>query len=174
MWVKKNMTIYQTYILAFIVENKPGVLYKISNMFRRRSFNIESLTVGPTENEDFARMTITVKGNENMMEQLTKQTNKLMEVINVTVLNKKNTVMREIALIKIFTVDSKTRSDIIQYVDIFRGHIIDVSPESVIVEMTGESNKIDAFIELSRPFGIKELARTGVTALKRGIVENKK
>jgi acetolactate synthase-1/3 small subunit len=97
-----------------------------------------------------------------------------MEVIKVTVLNKKNTVMREIALIKIFTVDSKTRSDIIQYVDIFRGHIIDVSPESLIVEMTGESNKIDAFIELSRPFGIKELARTGVTALKRGIGENKK
>ena len=168
------MTSYQTYILAFIVENKPGVLYRISNMFRRRSFNIESLTVGPTENEDFARMTITVKGDENTIEQLAKQTNKLMDVIKVTILNKKNTVMREIALIKIFTVNSKTRSDIIQYVDVFRGHIIDVSPESLIVEMTGDSNKINAFIDLSRPFGIKELARTGVTALTRGRKDNKK
>jgi acetolactate synthase-1/3 small subunit len=162
------MTNNQTYILSFIVENKPGVLYKISNMFRRRSFNIESLTVGPTENEDFARMTITVKGNENTIEQLTKQTNKLMDVIKVTILDKKNTVMREIALIKIFTADSKTRSEVIQYVDVFRGHIVDVSPDSLIVEMTGDSNKINAFIDLSRPFGIKELARTGITALTRG------
>lgn len=162
------MTNNQTYILSFIVENKPGVLYQISNMFRRRSFNIESLTVGPTENEDFARMTITVKGNENTIEQLTKQTNKLMDVIKVTILDKKNTVMREIALIKIFTADSKTRSEVIQYVDVFRGHIVDVSPDSLIVEMTGDSNKINAFIDLSRPFGIKELARTGITALTRG------
>ncbi|MCK5402591.1 acetolactate synthase small subunit [Candidatus Bathyarchaeota archaeon] len=162
------MTNNQTYILSFIVENKPGVLYQISNMFRRRSFNIESLTVGPTENEDFARMTITVKGNENTIEQLTKQTNKLMDVIKVTILDKKNTVMREIALIKIFTADSKTRSEVIQYVDVFRGHIVDVSLDSLIVEMTGDSNKINAFIDLSRPFGIKELARTGITALTRG------
>ena len=113
-------------------------------------------------------MTITVKGNENTIEQLTKQTNKLMDVIKVTILDKKNTVMREIALIKIFTADSKTRSEVIQYVDVFRGHIIDVSPDSLIVEMTGDSNKINAFIDLSRPFGIKELARTGITALTRG------
>jgi acetolactate synthase-1/3 small subunit len=165
---------YQTYILSFIVENKPGVLYKISNMFRRRNYNIESLTVGPTEQKDFARMTITVKGDENTIEQLTKQTNKLVDVIKVTILDKKNTVMREIALIKIFTADSKIRSDIIQYVDVFRGHIVDVSSDSVIVEMTGDSDKINAFIELSRPFGIKELARTGVTALPRGGKNNKR
>ena len=162
------------YILSFIVENKPGVLYKISNMFRRRNFNIESLTVGPTEQRDFSRMTITVKGDENTIEQLTKQMNKLVDVIKVTILDEKNTVIREIALIKIFTADSKTRSDIIQYVDVFRGHIVDVSQESVIVEMTGDVDKIDAFIDLSRPFGIKELARTGVTALPRGGKNNRK
>jgi acetolactate synthase-1/3 small subunit len=168
------MTINQTYILSFIVENKPGVLYKISNMFRRRSFNIESLTVGPTEQKDFARMTITVKGDENSIEQLTKQMNKLVDVIKITILDKKNTVMREIALIKILTADSKTRSDLIQYVDVFRGHIVDVSPDSLIVEMTGDSDKINAFIDLSRSFGIKELARTGITALPRGGKSNKK
>jgi acetolactate synthase-1/3 small subunit len=168
------MTIDQIYVLSFIVENKPGVLYKISNMFRRRSFNIESLTVGPTEQKDFARMTITVKSDENSIEQLTKQMNKLVDVIKVTILDKKNTVMREIALIKIFTADSKTRSDLIQYVDVFRGHIVDVSPDSLIVEMTGDSDKINAFIDLSRSFGIKELARTGVTALPRGGKSNRK
>ncbi len=171
---EKNMTIYQTYIISFIVENKPGVLYKISNMFRRRNFNIESLTVGPIEHDNFARMTIKVKGDEDTIEQLTKQTNKLIDIIKVTILDKKNTVMREIALIKIFTADSKTRSEIIQYVDVFRGHIVDVSPESLIVEMTGDSDKINAFIDLSRPFGIKELARTGVTALTRGRGDNKR
>ena len=164
----------QTYILSFIVENKPGVLYKISNMFRRRNFNIESLTVGPTEQKEFARMTISVNGDEKTIEQLTKQMNKLVDVIKVTILDKKNTVMREIALIKIFTADSKIRSDIIQYVEVFRGHVVDVSPDSVIVEMTGDSDKINAFIDLSRPFGIKELARTGVTALPRGGKNNRK
>lgn len=157
----------QTYIIASIVEHKPGVLFEVSNMFRRRNFNIESITVGPCEHKDLARMTITVKGDEGTVEQLTKQMNKLMDVIKVSILDPKSTVLREIALIKIHTSDSKARSDLIQYVNIFRGHILDVSPESIIVEMTGDSDKINAFINLSRSFGIKEIARTGVTALTR-------
>jgi len=162
------MTTQRAYIIAIIVENKPGVLYRVSNMFRRRNFNIESLTVGPTELKDLARMTITVNGDENTIERIMKQVNKMIDVIKISVLDQDSTVTREIALIKINTADSKARSDLIQYTDIFRGHIVDVSPESITVEMTGDTKKINAFIDLSRSFGIKEVARTGITALTRG------
>jgi len=158
----------QNCIITAIVEHKPGVLYEVSNMFRRRSFNIESIAVGPTEQKGLARMTITVNGDENTIEQIIKQMNKLIDVVKVSILDPKSTVIREIALIKIHTADSKARSDLIRYTDIFRGHIVDVSPESIIVEMTGDSEKINAFIDLSRSFGIKEIARTGITALTRG------
>jgi len=162
------MSTQQKYIIATLVENKPGVLYEVANMFRRRGFNIDSISVGTIETEDLARMTITVRGDENTIEQVVKQLHKIINVIKVSILDPANIVVRELALIKVHTVDSKARSDMIQYVDIFRGHIIDVSQESLIVEITGDSEKIDAFIDLSRPFGIKELARTGITALTRG------
>lgn len=156
------------HIIATLVENKPGVLYEVANMFRRRGFNIDSISVGPVETNDLARMTITVRGDEGTIEQIVKQLHKILDVIKVSILDPANTVMREMALVKVHTADTKARSDLIQFVEIFRGHIIDVSQESLTAEITGDSEKIDAFIDLSRPFGIKEVARTGITALTRG------
>jgi acetolactate synthase-1/3 small subunit len=162
------MSVKQTYVIGALVENKPGVLYEVSNMFRRRGFNIESISVGVTEQKDLSRMTITVNGDERTIEQVTKQLNKIINIVKVSILNPKTTVVREMALIKVHTTDSKARSEIIQYVDVFRGHIVDVSSDSLIAEITGDSEKIDAFIELVTSFGIKEVARTGITALSRG------
>jgi acetolactate synthase-1/3 small subunit len=114
------------------------------------------------------RITITVIGDEYTIEQIIKQLNKLINVIKVSILEPKNSVQRELALIKVHTADSKTKSDVIQYTNIFRGNIIDVSQDSLIVEVTGDSEKINAFIDLCRSFGIKEMARTGAAALSRG------
>jgi acetolactate synthase-1/3 small subunit len=155
------------YILVAIVENKPGVLYRISNMFRRRNFNIESIVVGSSEIKDLARMTITVKGDEFTIEQIIKQLKKLIDVIKVSKLDINKSVIRELALIKVHTSDSKTKSDVINYATIFRGRIVDVSEDSMTIEITGSSDKINAFIELMRVYGIKELARTGAVAMSR-------
>ena len=163
------MSVKQTYVIGALVEHKPGVLYEVSNMFRRRGFNIESISVGVTEQKDLARMTITVNGDERTIEQVIKQLNKIINIVKVSILNPKTTVAREMALIKVRAMDSKSRSDIIQYVDVFRGHIVDVSSDSLIAEITGDPEKIDAFIELVTSFGIKEVARTGITALSRGV-----
>jgi len=157
----------QTWIIAALVEHKPGVLYKVSNMFRRRNFNIESISVGPTEQE-MARMTITVTGDETIVEQLVKQLAKLVDIIKVSTLESENSVIRELALIKVHIPNTTARSDVIQYANIFRGRVVDVSPESLIIEVTGTSDKINAFVELMRSFGVMELARTGITALIRG------
>jgi acetolactate synthase-1/3 small subunit len=158
----------QNYVIAAIVEHKPGVLYEVANMFRRRSFNIDSISVGATEHNDLARMTITVSGDEYTIEQIIKQMNKLINVVKVSILETRSSVLRELALIKVHTADSKTKSDVIQYANIFRGNIIDVSQDSMIVEVTGDSEKITAFIDLCRSFGVKEIARTGAAALNRG------
>jgi len=157
------------HIVAAIVEHKPGVLYSVSNMFRRRGFNIDSITVGPSEQADLARMTITVKGEDRIIEQVIKQLNKLIEVVKVSQLDPLNIVTREMALIKVHVSKTEARSDIINYADVFRGRVIDVSPETLIIEITGTSDKIDAFIELMKTFGIKEIARSGITALSRGL-----
>ena len=158
----------QTHIIAAIVEHKPGVLYRVSNMFRRRNFNIESISVGPIEPRDLARMTITVRGDEKVVEQMIKHLAKLIDVVKVSRLHPENTVSRELALIKVYSPDTRARSDIINYVNIFRASIVDVSTDSMIIEITGDSDKLDAFIELMKPFGVKEIARTGITALSRG------
>ena len=155
-------------VIAAIVENKPGVLHCIANMFRRRGFNIESITVGHTEEKGLARMTITLSGDDKTIEQVVKQMNKLIDVIKVNYLEKENMVARELALVKVKVVDSKTRSDAINCVEVFRGRVVDVSPKSLTIEITGTSDKIDAFLNLMRTYGIKELARTGLTALSRG------
>ena len=151
------------------MENKPGVLHSISNMFRRRGFNIESITVGRTEQEDLSRMTITVKGDEKTLEQIVKQMNKLIDVVKVSQLEPENIVTRELALIKVNVPDNKSRSDVINCVDVFRGRVVDVSPEALTIEITGTPDKIDAFLNLMKTYGIMELARTGLTALARGI-----
>ena len=158
----------KTKVISVLVENKPGVLHMISNLFRRRNFNIESITVGPTEQPDVARMTITVNEDEKVLDQVVKQVAKQIDVLKVQELEQGNYVMRELSLIKVKVSDSKERSDIINFVEVFRGRIIDVSTDSLTVEITGTPDKIDAFLNLMKTFGIIELARTGITALSRG------
>ncbi|MBM4400696.1 MAG: acetolactate synthase small subunit [Crenarchaeota archaeon] len=159
----------KTKVIAALVENKPGVLHSIANMFRRRGFNIESITVGHTEQKGLARMTITVNGDEKTLEQIIKQMNKLIDVVKVSSLELENIVTRELALIKVNVPDTKTRSDIINCVEVFRGRVVDVSSETLTIEITGTPDKIDAFLNLMKTYGIMELARTGITALSRGI-----
>ena len=159
----------KTKVIAALVENKPGVLHSVANMFRRRDFNIESITVGPTEQEDLSRMTITVNGDEKTLEQVVKQMSKLIDVVKVSRLEPENIVTRELALIKVNIPDNKSRSDVINCVEVFRGRVVDVSPESLTMEITGTPDKIDAFLNLMKTYGIMELARTGLTALSRGI-----
>ena len=159
----------KTQVIAALVENKPGVLHSVSNMFRRRDFNIESITVGGTEQEDLSRMTITVNGDEKTLEQVVKQMSKLIDVVKVSKLEPENIVTRELALIKVNIPDNKSRSDVINCVEVFRGRVVDVSPQSLTMEITGTPDKIDAFLNLMRTYGIMELARTGLTALSRGI-----
>ena len=156
-------------VIAALVENKPGVLHRIANMFSRRDFNIESITVGQTEQKGIARMTITVSEDEKTLEQVVKQMNKLIDVIRVTRLEPDNIVTRELALIKVNAPDSKTRSDIINCVDVFRGRVVDVSPDTLAIEITGTPDKLDALLNLMKTYGIMELARTGLTALSRGV-----
>ena len=153
--------------LSVLVANKPGVLTHVSGLFSRRGYNIDSLTVGETENPDISRMTIVVHGDENVIEQVTKQLNKLIDIIKVVDISHQESVDRELALIKV-SAKAKDRSEIIQIVDIFRAKIVDVSAESVTIEITGSGDKIDALEELMRPFGIKEMVRTGKVALVRG------
>ena len=159
----------KTKVIAALVENKPGVLHSVANMFRRRGFNIESITVGHTEQKGLTRMTITVNGDEKTLEQIVKQMNKLIDVVKVASLEPENIVTRELALIKVNVPDTKTRSDIINCVEVFRGRVVDVSSETLTMEITGTSDKIDAFLNLMKTYGVMELARTGITALSRGV-----
>jgi acetolactate synthase-1/3 small subunit len=158
----------KTKVISVLVENKPGVLHTIANLFRRRNFNIESITVGATQKKDVARMTITVNADEKTLEQVVKQVAKQIDVLTVEELEQGNFVMRELALIKVKIMDSKERSDVINFVNVFRGRIIDVSTDSLTVEITGGPDKVDAFLNLMKTFGVLELARTGITALARG------
>jgi len=156
------------YTLSTIVENKPGVLFRTANMFRRRGFNIESISVGTIEQDGLSRMTITVYADEDTAEQIIKQLSKLIDVIKVNVLEETDIVKRELALIKIQIQDSRSLTELTNYCNIFRNRIIDVSPDSMIVEVTGTPDKVDAFVQLVQGYGIRELARTGITALQRG------
>ncbi len=158
----------KTKVISVLVENKPGVLHAVANLFRRRNFNIESITVGPSETIDIARMTITVKGDEKTLEQVVKQIAKLIDILKVEELEQGHFVMRELALIKVNVPTPKERSDIINCVEVFRGRIIDVSTDSLTVEITGTPDKLDAFLNLMKTTGVIELARTGITALARG------
>jgi len=158
----------KTKIISVLVENKPGVLHGVANLFRRRNFNIESITVGPTEKPDTARMTITVNEDEKTIYQIIQQLAKLIDVLKVEELERGNLVMRELALIKVSAPTPKERSDIINCVEVFRSRVIDVSTDTLTVEITGTPDKIDAFLNLMKATGVIELARTGITALGRG------
>jgi acetolactate synthase-1/3 small subunit len=161
--------------VAVLVENKPGVLTRVAGLFSRRGFNIESLAVGVTENADTSRMTIVVSGDDNVLEQVMKQLNKLIDVIRVSDIPPEDSVNRELALIKV-GVDSTTRAEVMQIVDIFRAKIVDVGVKSLIVEVTGDESKINAIEQLLRQFGVKEMVRTGKVAMNRGakVVQSEK
>ncbi|MEA3254223.1 MAG: acetolactate synthase small subunit [Candidatus Altiarchaeota archaeon] len=158
----------RTHIFTALVEHKPGVLQRVASMFTRRRFNIESITVGPTEKPDIARMTILTRGDDKTLEQIEKQMNKLVSVIKVTDLSRSESTCRELCLVKLHTPQEKQKSQVMQYADVFRGRVVDVSPESITVEITGDSEKINAFIDLVKDIGIREVSRTGTTAMQRG------
>lgn len=152
--------------LSVLVENHPGVLSRVSGLFSRRGFNIESLAVSTTEDPTISRMTIMVDGDDTVVEQVTKQLNKLIDVIKVFDISK-DSVMRELALIKV-NAGPSDRNEIIQIINIFRAKVVDMSKTSITIEITGDSEKISAIEELLRPFGIKEMVRTGAIGMDRG------
>jgi acetolactate synthase I/III small subunit len=155
------------HILSILVENKPGVLTRIAGLFARRGFNIDTLAVGPTDDPTLSRITITLDGATHPIDQVTKQLHKLVNVIKIRDLEPTETVARELALFKI-SADGSTRAEVMQMVEIFRAKIIDVSKRSVIIEVTGSWDKIEAFERMVRPFGLIEMARTGEIAISRG------
>jgi acetolactate synthase I/III small subunit len=157
----------QSRLLSVLVENKPGVLNRVASMVRRRGFNIDSLSVGPTDDSTVSRMTITVHVGRQQAEQATKQLAKLIDVISIDDVTGQRVVAHELLLIRMHAPTSRRR-DVLDIVDIFRGRVVDIALESVIVEVTGSTEKVDNFIELMRPFGIKEVARSGAVALVRG------
>jgi acetolactate synthase-1/3 small subunit len=155
------------YIVSLLVENKAGVLARIVNLFSGRGYNIEMLNVAPTIDPMLSRMTIVTGGDESVLEQINKQLNKLIDVIKVIEYRNKAFVDREMALVKMHA-DANTRAEILRIVDIFRAKVVDVSRDSYTIEVTGDSGKINAILNLLEPLGIKELARTGKVAMTRG------
>lgn len=157
----------QTRLLSVLVENKPGVLQRVASMIRRRGFNIDSLSVGPTEDESVSRMTISVHVGRQQAEQATKQLAKLVDVITIDDITGLRSVSHELLLVRMHA-PATQRREILDLVDIFRGRVVDVAASTVILEVTGSTEKVDNFIELMSPYGIKELARSGAVALVRG------
>jgi acetolactate synthase-1/3 small subunit len=153
--------------LSVLVENKPGVLARTSGLFARRGFNIDSLAVGPTDHPDVSRMTLVVDVEELPLEQVTKQLNKLVEVLKVVELAHATSVQREILLVKVGA-DLQTRSHIIETAHLFRAKVVDVAPDAVTIEATGDTDKLDALLRVLEPFGIKELVQSGMVAIGRG------
>lgn len=153
--------------LIVLVEDKPGVLNRVASLFRRRAFNIDSLTVGHTETEGISRMTIVVDGDQVSVERLTSYLYKLVNVIQVDDLSAKPMVSRDLAMIKIGT-NAENRAGIMQVVDVFRARVVDVTPSSMIVEVTGDEQKVNGLVEMLKPLGIIEMVRTGAVAMSRG------
>ena len=158
----------QKHTITALVQDKPGVLNRVSSMFRRRGFNIVSLAVGHSEDPDLSRMTFVVEGDDRVVEQVTKHLHKLIDVIKVSDISNQNIISRELALIRV-KANVHTRSEIMQIVDIFRAHIVDVGSESLIVEVSGDEDKVDSLQELLKSFGVMEVMRTGTIALNRGV-----
>ncbi|MFD9128330.1 acetolactate synthase small subunit [Kitasatospora sp. NPDC059571] len=153
--------------LSVLVENKPGVLARIASLFSRRGFNIDSLAVGPTEHPDISRMTIVVNVEDLPLEQVTKQLNKLVNVIKIVELDQAQAVQRELVLVKV-RADAESRSQIVEIVQLFRAKTVDVSPDAVTIEATGSSDKLEAMLRMLEPYGIKELVQSGLVAIGRG------
>ncbi|HEV2999222.1 MAG TPA: acetolactate synthase small subunit [Solirubrobacteraceae bacterium] len=156
------------HVLSILVENKPGVLTRIAGLFARRGFNIDTLTVGPTDDGGVSRITLTVDGALHPIDQVTKQLHKLINVLKIRDLEPGETVVRELALFKVAANDGSQRAEVMQIAEIFRGKVVDVTKRSLIVEVTGTTDKIAAFENMVRPFGLIEMMRTGEIAISRG------
>ena len=153
--------------LSVLTENKPGVLARVAGLFSRRGFNIESLAVGPTEHPDVSRMTIVVQVDELPLEQVTKQLNKLVNVIKIVELEPSTAVQRELLLVKV-RADATVRSQVLETVQLFRAKVVDVSPEALTIEATGTADKLDALLRMLEPFGVREMVQSGMVAVGRG------
>jgi acetolactate synthase-1/3 small subunit len=153
--------------LSVLVENRPGVLTRVAGLFARRGFNIHSLAVGPTEHEGISRMTVVVDVDELPLEQVTKQLNKLINVIKIVELEPGSSVQREMLLVKV-RADVQTRTHVLETIELFRARVIDVAPEAVTVEATGSPDKLEALLKVLEPFGIRELVQSGMVAVGRG------
>ena len=158
------------HVLSILVENKPGVLTRIAGLFARRGFNIDTLAVGPTDDERISRITLTLDGALHPIDQVTKQLHKLVNVLKIRDLEPRETLARELAMFKV-SADGVARAEVMQLCEIFRGKVVDVTKRSVVIELTGTYDKIDAFEALVRPFGLIEMARTGEIAIARGRTE---
>ncbi|TPW73623.1 acetolactate synthase small subunit [Schumannella sp. 10F1B-5-1] len=156
-----------THVLSLLVEDKPGLLTRVAGLFARRGFNINSLAVGPTEIEGLSRITVVVDVDELPLEQVTKQLNKLINVIKIVELDPAQSVQREHLLIKV-RVDNTTRSQILEAVNLFRARVVDVATDALVIEVTGDSGKVQAFLRVLEPYGIKEIAQSGLLAIGRG------
>jgi|SRR5215468_10678272 acetolactate synthase-1/3 small subunit len=155
------------HVLSILVENKPGVLTRIAGLFARRGFNIDTLTVGPTDDDQLSRITLTVDGALHPIDQVTKQLHKLVNVLKIRDLEPSDTVARELALFKV-AADGSQRAEVMQICEIFRAKVVDVARRSIIVEVTGTTDKVEAFERMVRPFGLVEMMRTGEIAISRG------
>ena len=156
-----------THTLSVLVENKPGILARVAGLFARRGFNIDSLAVGETEHPEVSRMTIVVNAEDSPLEQVTKQLNKLVEVLKVVELEPNASVQREILLVKVRT-DTGSRSHVLETVQLFRAKVVDVASDTLTIEVTGNRDKLAAFLEVLEPFGVKELVQSGMVAIGRG------
>jgi len=161
------MTLRRKHTLSVLVENKPGVLSRVTALFSRRGFNIDSLAVGETEQPDISRITIVVDAAEHPLEQVTKQLNKLINVLKIVELEQETSVRRQLLLAKV-RADSVTRSQVVEAARLFRAKVVDVTPDTVMIEATGSSGKIEALLQVIEPFGIVELAQSGLVGLGRG------
>jgi acetolactate synthase I/III small subunit len=162
-----NLRTGRKHILSILVENKPGVLTRIAGLFARRGFNIDTLAVGPTDDEELSRITLTLDGAKHSIDQVTKQLHKLVNVLKIRDLEPEETLARELALFKV-AADGANRSEVMQICEIFRAKVVDVSRRALVVEVTGTCDKVDGFERLVRPFGLIEMARTGEIAISRG------
>ena len=156
-----------THTLSVLVENKPGVLARVAGLFSRRGFNIESLAVGPTEHSEISRMTIVVSVEESPLEQVTKQLNKLVEVIKIVELDGAHSVARELLLVKV-KADAATRGQVLEVVQLFRAKVVDVATDAVTIQVVGNADKLADFLRVVEPFGVRELVQSGMVAIGRG------
>ncbi|MBU0627787.1 MAG: acetolactate synthase small subunit [Nanoarchaeota archaeon] len=162
------MTKEKRHVISMLVEDQPGVLTRIAGMFARRGFNIDTITVGKTTKAGVSKMVITVIGDDQILEQVEKQVNKLIDTIKVMEMTEDKSIIRELCLIKVAISNKKAKDEILRYTKIYKTKIVDITPKTITAELIGDPDKIDSFIELMKQFGVKEVSRTGVTAVSRG------